>query len=131
MKKRLLLPLKLDKWDSYFFKTPIARLSISGRRKYRSFNAQIENIIEEAEVAKVGFLVIKLEHPKLSYEKALLKFSLKKCGESIEFVCRRPKLVEEKPLDGCRIRFFKRQDQKSISQIAKDAFRRSYLYKCG
>ena len=131
MKKKWLFLLRLDKWDSYFFKTPIARLSISGRRKYRSLNEQIEKLIEKAKAARVGYLVIKLEHPRLSYEKALLKFCMRKCGESIELVCTHPRLVDEGPLAGCTIRFFKRQDQKSVSQIAKDAFRRSYLYKCG
>lgn len=131
MEKRSLFPLRLDKWDSYFFKTPIARLTISGRCKYPAFNEQIRRFIEKTKATGVGYAVIKLVAPRPSYEEALLMLGMRKCGESIDLVCRHPKMAGEKPFDGCKVRCFEKQDQRMVGQIAKDAFRHSYLYKCG
>ena len=73
MAKKSFFPLKIDKWDSGFFKIPIARLHISGRRDYPLFFAGVKDLLARAAESGTGFIFIRLENPVPRYEKALLK----------------------------------------------------------
>lgn len=131
MVKRSLFPLKLDKWDSGFFKKPIVRLHISGKKKYHDFYGKIKTFLRNAKKSGIACVVIRLEHPKPSYEKALARSGMKQCGESLNLVHRYSSPFAVPRVEGYKIRPYRKSDCIRICNIAKDAFRLSYLYKCG
>lgn len=131
MAERQRFPLVIDRWDSYFFKTPIARLVISGRKRYPHFSNSLAELISRARKDRIGYLVIKLENPGASYEKKLLHLGMRKCGESLDFKFSYAGKRTKGLIPNYDIGLFKSRYIGEMKAIASDAFRRSYLYKCG
>ncbi|MCX5666790.1 MAG: GNAT family N-acetyltransferase [Candidatus Omnitrophica bacterium] len=80
---------------------------------------------------KIGYLVIKLENSGTFYSRDLLRLGMKLCGESVDlkFTYRGGK--KNGPASEYYINLLKPCDIEKIKTIASDAFRRSYLYRCG
>jgi ribosomal protein S18 acetylase RimI-like enzyme len=129
--KKSPFPIQLDKWDSYFFKVPIARLRISGNKKYASFYEGIRDLLKRAKDEKIRFVFIRLEHPNSFYEKMLLRSGMKYCGKYVNLVFRRSTPLNARAVEGYKIRPFKKKDLKQVCDIAKDSFQLSYLYRSG
>ena len=131
MAKRRLFPIVIDKWDSSFFKTPIARLIVSGRRPYTHFAEEMTGLMSSAKRKKIGYLVIKLENSGIFYSRDLLRLGMKLCGESVDlkFTYRLGK--KKNSMSGYRINLVRPCEIEKIKAIASDAFRRSFLYRCG
>ncbi len=131
MDRKSSLPLKVDKWDSGFFKTKIARLNISGARSDKSLARRMHGLIRLARRENIAFLVIKLIEPNPTYEKTIRDLEFEKCGESIDLALVCPVLNTGDNSGNHKVRLFKAGDREEVRNIAKDAFRLSYLYKCG
>ena len=131
MDRKLSLPLKVDKWDSGFFKTKIARLNISGARLQKFFAEELHDLLKSAARRDFAFLVIKLIEPNPTYEKTIRDLEFEKCGESVDLALVCPVLNTGDNSGNHKVRFFKAGDREEVRNIAKDAFRLSYLYKCG
>lgn len=131
MARKRTLPLKIDKWDSDFFKTRIARLKLSGKKTDRNFPGKLSDLLNLARKQNVAFLVIKMENPIPTYEKTLVNLGFKKYSESVDSVFRYPKSIKKSYFKEHKVRLFKPADRTAVCAIAKDAFRLSYLYKCG
>ncbi len=131
MVRKSSLPLKIDKWDSGFFKTKIARLNISGTKPDKFFAKTLHDLLRLAMRKNITFLVIKLIEPNPIYEKHLIDFDFKECGESIDLSLVYPVSNAEAHFRNHNVRLFKIGDRQEVNNIAKDAFRLSYLYKCG
>jgi ribosomal protein S18 acetylase RimI-like enzyme len=131
MAKRSFFPVSLDSWDSRFFKVPVARLIISGKKRYRLFFDEIKDLLRRAKEEKVKFLFIRLEDPASFHEQILLKARLKDCGEYVNLVFRRSTPLSAHPVDGYKIRPFEKKDLDQICEIAKNSFQLSYFYRSG
>lgn len=131
MEKRPLFPLKIDKWDSAFFKKSIARLRICGKNKYPFFGREIKDLLNRAKTAGVKLVVISIEDPKPSYERALSRADMKLCGTSVNLLHNFKTPFTIAPVGGYSLRPFKKSDVKRICDIAEKAFRLSYLYRGG
>ena len=131
MAKNQFSSLKIDKWDSAFFKAKIVRMKISGAARSRNLSKELPGLIERAERAGVNFLVVKIEGKNASYEKALLGLDFKICGENVGLVFKYPGHLNAIVNTGYKIRFLKPADRRKACVIASDAFRLSYLYRCG
>ena len=129
MAKNSLFPVHLDKWDSTFFKTPVARLLISGKKKYHAFYESIKEFLKGAQEKKVRFIFIRLEDPTPSRERMLLKAGFKDCGKYVNLVFRHSTPLKVDPVEMYSLRPFKKKDLKKICAIASDAFQLSYLYQ--
>lgn len=130
MAKRRSFPVKIDEWDSHFFKTSIARLTISGKVKDVDLYDMLSGLMGRAKDAMVRYLVVKLEHPGVFHERALRRLSMKECGRSVDsrfsYGGRRAGISPSK----YNISTLKTGDLNKIKYIASDAFRKSYFYKC-
>jgi ribosomal protein S18 acetylase RimI-like enzyme len=131
MVKRQSFPLVMDKWDSSFFKTPIARLSISGKKKYPYFSDRLSDLLLRAKREGVRHLFIKLENPKAFYEKSLLHAGMRECGESVDLRFSYPARIIKNDIQGHDISVLRPTDIAKVETIASDAFRLSYFYGCG
>ena len=131
MAKRRSFPIAIDKWDSSFFKTPIARLTLSGRKGRTHFAEEMAGLISLAKRKKIGYLVIKLENPGIFYSRDLLRLGMKLCGESIDLKFTYRLNKKKDPSSGYYINLVKPCEIEKIKAIASDAFRRSFLYRCG
>lgn len=69
MAKRRSFPVKIDEWDSHFFKTPIARLTISGKVKDVDLYDMLSGLIGRAKDAKYVILSLSLKTPVHSMKK--------------------------------------------------------------
>lgn len=121
--------LKLDRYDSKFFNSNIARCEISAtdRKSLQS----IPELLVEAKGKRAAFLVIKLKNPKRSSVGNIVSPGFKRCGESVDMrlaVASKPKRSTP---DRYNVRPARKDDMRAVCDIAKDAFRLSYLYKCG
>jgi len=131
MDRKSSLLLKEDKWDSSFFKTKIARLNISGARLQKFFAEELHDLLKSAARRDFAFLVIKLIEPNPAYEKTIRDLEFEKCGESVDLALVCPVLNTGDHSGSHKVRLFKTGDEQAVKSIAKDAFRLSYLYKCG
>lgn len=131
MVKRQSFPLVMDKWDSSFFKTSVARLNISGKKKYPYFSDRLSDLLLRAKREGVRHLFVKLENPKSFYEKNILHMGMRKCGESVDLRLSYPHRVIKKGVPGHNISVLRPQDIAKVEAIASDAFRLSYFYRCG
>jgi ribosomal protein S18 acetylase RimI-like enzyme len=126
-----LLSLKLDNWDTSFFGSRIARLNLCRKRKTAGLSRELSDLVDRAREKKVRFLVAKLNSPAHLYEKKMTKAGFARCGESVDLVYRYTKRKEGKPSGDVKVRSFAPKDARAVRDIASDAFRLSYLYKCG
>jgi ribosomal protein S18 acetylase RimI-like enzyme len=131
MDRKSSLPLKVDKWDSGFFNVKISRLNISGKKPDKSLTKKMHELIKLARRENIAFLVIKLIEPNPTYEKTIRDLEFEKCGESIDLALVCPVLNTGDNSGNHKVRLFKAGDREEVRHIAKDAFRLSYLYKCG
>lgn len=135
MVKRRWLPLRVDKWNSNFFKERIARVKISDKERTDSFSESLSELLSRAQKKKVGFLVIKLQGSNPKLVRSLIKAGFKKYGESADLVFRYKEpgkmFTKEIYCSDYRIGLCKPAHIKGVRDIARDAFRLSYLYKCG
>jgi len=131
MQGRSLFPLEIDKWDSNFFKVKIARLRISQKMARGDFSAQMSRLLLLARKNKADFLVVKLACKNPSYGRVLAGFGFKKYSESVDLVFKYPARADRKLVCGCKLRLLSSRDRPAVRNIAKDAFRLSYFYKCG
>lgn len=131
MAKNTSFLLKIDKWDSHFFKKKIARLEILGRKVYPGFSEALSDLLKTAGEKKVAYMVIKLFNPRRVYEQEIIRSGFKECGQSVDlkFVLR--PVAKRIQAYTHYIRPAKRADILAIREIARDAFRLSYLYKAG
>ncbi len=131
MEKRASLPLKLDTWDSHFFNTAIARAQLSGRVKDPRLSEKLSALKGLAKKKRIAFLVIKVVNPTSFYERNIVSQGFRKFGESVDLVLRRPRAMCAEAHGGWRILPFRVKYKNGVRTIAKDAFRLSYLYRCG
>jgi len=131
MDRKLSLPLKVDKWDSGFFNVKIARLNISGKKPDKSLTRRMHDLIELAMRENIAFLVIKLVDPNPAFEEVIRGVNFEECGESVESTLVYPVSSSGDNSGNHKVRLFKAGDREEVRNIAKDAFRLSYLYKCG
>lgn len=131
MDRKSSLPLKVDKWDSSFFKTKIARLNISGTTPDKFFAKKLHDLLRLAMRKNITFLVIKLIEPNPTFEEIIREFDFKECGESVGLALLYPVSNAGDHSGNHKARLFKTGDRQAVKNIAKDAFRLSYLYKCG
>jgi len=131
MDRKSSLPLKLDKWDSDFFKVKIARLNISGKEPDNSLTEELNDLVDLARRENIAFLVIKLIGTNPVIEEIIRGVGFEKCGESVGLTLVYPRSSLEDKTGNHKVRFLKAGDMEEIRNIAKDAFRLSYLYKCG
>lgn len=129
MPKRPLFPINIDKWDSYFFNVPVARLTISGKKEYRGLYEEIMGLLKRAKEKKVKFIFLRLKSPTALYEKKLLRAGLKDCGEYVNLVYRWSRPLDINPVEGYIVRRYRRSDEKKICEISAKAFTLSYLYR--
>ncbi|MFH1867822.1 MAG: GNAT family N-acetyltransferase [Candidatus Omnitrophota bacterium] len=134
MKKRhrvKILPsdLKLDIYDSSFFNTNIAKLEIDGLGK-KPFQP-IPDILEWAEKEQIKFLIIKLQNPKDKSTRNILRCGFKICGESTDMRFAAASKPKGLAANIYNIRLARKNDRQAVCDIARDAFRLSYLYGCG
>lgn len=130
MAKRPSLPLKIDEWDSLFFKRSIARLTISGKAR-RLFTPQaLSDMIIRSRRRKIRYIVIKLDKPDIFCERILLRLGLKECGRSVDLKFSYVGKKRKRLFSGHGINLFEPGDLNGVKDIASDAFRRSYLYRC-
>jgi ribosomal protein S18 acetylase RimI-like enzyme len=132
MAKRSSFPIRLDKWDSSFFKVPIARLHISGRRKNPAFYESVKYFLKRAKAEGVKFVFIRFEYPDKWREKMLLRAGIKKCGDYVNLVHHWRTRFKIDPIEeGYMIRPYKGNDLKQVCEIAGKSFRLSYFYNSG
>lgn len=131
MGKSGLPPVDIDRWDSKFFDATIGKIRLSGKNVYPGFYEKLSALAESAKKDKISFLVIRLDDPVPAYEKDIESLGFKKYGESVDLIFEYPGKKEIKTMPACGVRLYKSTDTGSIRDIAKDAFRLSYLYKCG
>ncbi len=114
------MELEIDKWDSNSFGIKIARLNI--------FNENgLVDLLESAENKGFDFVVGKVING-LQSERILLSFGFKKCSESVSLLLSSVSGINGYPYI---IRHFRIEDINEVKVICRDAFRLSYLYKCG
>ena len=130
MAKKQSFPLKIDEWDSRFFKTPIMRLTISGNVKDLFLSEMLSDLVMRAEDAKVRYLVVKLENPNAFHERILRRFSMKECGKSVDLKFSYDGRKGRALFSEYGISVLESNDLSKIKDIANDAFRKSYFYKC-
>jgi GNAT superfamily N-acetyltransferase len=128
MAKSSSFPIHIDKWDSNFFKAPVVRLLISGKKKYPDLYASMKDFLKRAKEEKARFIFIRLEDPMPSREKILARAGFKDCGKYVNLVFRHRTPLKIDPVVGYDLRPFENRDLKKICAIASDAFRFSYLY---
>ena len=131
MDRKSSLHLKVDKWDSGFFNVKISRLNISGKKPDKSLTKKMHELIKLARRENIDFLVIKLVDPNPAFEEVIRGVNFEECGESVESTLVYPVSSSGDKLGNHKVRFFEAGDMKEVKNIAKDAFRLSYLYKCG
>lgn len=131
MEKRVLLPLKLDAWDSHFFNTAIAKVQLSGRTKDPRLSEKLSALKSLANKKRIAFLVIKVNDPTAFYKRNIVSQGFREFGESVDLVLRCPRVMHAKAHGDYRVRPFHAKDKNGIRAIARDAFRLSYLYRCG
>ncbi|MGB3082310.1 MAG: GNAT family N-acetyltransferase, partial [Candidatus Omnitrophota bacterium] len=91
----------------------------------------LSDLVSRAREKKVRFLVAKLNRPAHLYEKNMTRAGFARCGESVDLVYRYTKRNEGKLPENIKVRSFAPKDARAVRDIASDAFRLSYLYKCG
>ena len=131
MDRKSSLHLKVDKWDSGFFNVKISRLNISGKKPDKSLTKKMHELIKLARRENIVFLVIKLVNPNQVFEKVIRGADFEECGESVELSLAYPASSAGENLGNHKVRRFKAGDMGEVKNIARDAFRLSYLYKCG
>jgi len=131
MDRKSSLLLKEDKWDSAFFNVKIARLNLSGKKPDKSLARRMHGLMKLAMRENIAFLVIKLVDPNPAFEEVIRGVNFEECGESVESTLVYPVSSSGDNLGNHKVRFFKAGDMEEVKNIAKDAFRLSYLYKCG
>jgi len=131
MAKRSVFPIRLDNWDSSFFKAPVARIVVSGKKRYHALHEGIKDLLKDAREKKIKFLFMRLEDPVYSREETLLRAGLEDCGGYVNLVFRRQTPLSVRAPEGYAIRPFEKKDLRQICEIAKDAFPLSYLYRSG
>ena len=131
MDRKSSLHLKVDKWDSGFFNVKISRLNISGKKPDKSLAEEIHDVLKLAMREKIVFLVIKLVSPNQVFEKVIRGADFEECGESVELSLAYPASSAGENLGDHKVRLFKAGDMGEVKNIARDAFRLSYLYRCG
>lgn len=131
MEKRSSLPLKLDMWDSRFFNTAIAKTRLSGRIKAPRLSEKLSALKSLAKKKRIAFLVIKVNNPASFYERNIVSQGFRKSGESVDLILRRPRAMRAEVQGVWRILPFQVKHKNGVRAIAKDAFRLSYLYRCG
>src|SRR3989338_3658002 len=82
--------LKIDDWDSHFFKTRIARLILRGDRKYQHFHRTLSRFLAVSKKNDVRFLVIKLNRPAAYYMKVITDLGFRYCGEGVNLLFKFP-----------------------------------------
>lgn len=131
MGRRKSLPLKIDSWDSRFFKKPIARLKMSGRKRYPRFTGALRDLIIRAKAQKISYLVIRLDNPELSLARKITRAGFKKEGEGVNLILRCKQRSGKISSKAKEVRLCKRKELKDACRIARVAFRLSYIYRCG
>lgn len=131
MVKRQSFPLTKDEWDSSFFKIPIARLNISGKKRYSYFSDSLSDLLSRAKREGMRYLFIKMEYPKAFYEKSLLCMGMRRCGESVDLKLSYPAKIVKNSAQARNISVLRPPDIAKVEAIASDAFRLSYFYRCG
>ena len=131
MVKRQRLALKIDRWDSDFFKKRIARMEITERGGLTFFSESLSELLKKARREKVHSIIIKLQGSDPKIARGLIKAGFKGYGESVDLRLTYPSAVRKKESNEYEIRPVRRKDSPSVCAIAKDAFRLSYLYRCG
>lgn len=129
MAKRQSYQVKVDKVDSAFFRVPIFRSAILCGAKGRALSSKLCSL--SAGSGNKGFLVIKLKDAASRHEKILEKSGFRKCGETIDLKYVYPKEGSAYFPTLIPVRRIMKKDERTVSAIARDAFRRSYFYRCG
>jgi len=123
------LPLKIDKWDSSFFKVPVARLSLD--KPVRQLAGKLSDLLDSAREGKVRFMVLKLAGPAIRQTGTVLEAGFKERGSTVDHILKNASSSEKTRSSEVKIKMFKPEDTKAVKNIANDAFRLSYLYRCG
>jgi ribosomal protein S18 acetylase RimI-like enzyme len=131
MAKRRSFPLKIDEWDSRFFNTSIARLTISGKAKDLFLSEMLSDLMIRARGAKVRYLIVKLENSDGFHERILRRFSMKERGKSVDLKFSYDDRKKGAFFSEYDIHLLRSSDLGKIKDIASDAFRKSYFYRCG
>jgi len=131
MEKRLQKQLSIDIWALLAFKKKVSGVEADCSKRNCLSVEKLIDLLDAAARKRINFLVIKLTRSKQSDEKRLKDFGFRECGRSLNlsFSCSPTsgnslnKRVEVRPA--------KKTDMKALKEIAKDAFRLSYQYRCG
>lgn len=125
------LSLKIDKWDSHFFKARIGRIEVNRRLAALMLKKWLNALLKKAAAQGVEYIVIKLGQPAFLHRNALLKEGFVEKGNTIDFVYRCFATKIPRSANAGNVRLIKGGEIKQVQAIAKDAFRLSYLYACG
>lgn len=119
------LTIKIDKWDSYFFRKKVAKVNVSGRVDEKS----VADLIVSAKKRNISFLMAQLRGNNLVYEKSFTRAGFKICGKGVDSLLNLKRKFLKHYSEN--VRNAKEKDLLIVSKIAAKAFLLSYLYSCG
>lgn len=123
--------ITLNKYDSNFFDRNIADASYSGKHlSLKTLSALMKDALKKARGMECQYLLFKIDEKQRFLSLALKKNNFRKCGELVDFCVNLKRIRSSLNLPkGIKMQRAGARATNAISEISKDAYRRSRLYK--